>query len=842
MDKKDFESLLNKYPDCVSDGKKLKAFLTDLYPDVPKAIVNTLTIMADDGIISEMQKAGQTPLVSARLQKKLEDDYGLSQKIISKCFSLIIYDNVKQTKSTINAGTYEKITSFIDTQPTFELRKEGPQKLDILQPEYNPKDFEIENGTLKKYKGSSSVVVIPNSVTSIGERAFSYCTWLTSIIIPNSVTSIGKEAFYNCSGLTSITIPNSVTSIGSSAFSGCNKLQDIYITDIAAWCNISGLYSLMGCGTSNKNLYLNNELVTSITIPDGVTAISSYAFCGCSGLTSIIIPDSVTSIGDYAFSGCHRLVEVYNKSTLSITAGSSSNGNVAYYAKNVYTNEGGSKLTTDENGYVIYTDGDEKILVAYLGTNAELVLPSYITKINQNAFRDCSGLTSITIGNNVTSIGECAFMGCDGLTSITIPDSVTSIGDSAFEKCTGFTSITIPNSVTSIGMGAFYNCTGLTSITIPDSVTSIGEYAFYGCTGLMSVTIGNSVTSIGGSAFKGCKGLTSITIPDSVTYIGEYAFYGCSGLTSITIPDSVTSIRTEAFRGCTGLTSVTNPDSVTSIGGYAFCNCNKLTKITIPDSVTSIGAHAFYGCTGLTSVTVPDSVTKIGGGAFYNCSKLQDIYITDIAAWCNILGLDNLMYYNSCNKKKLYINNEPATSITIPDGVTAIPSSAFSWCSSLTSVTIGGSVTSIGDWAFSSCTGLTSITISDSVTSIGKFAFYNCNKFQDIYITDIAAWCNISGLDNLMRKGASNKNLYINNEPATSITIPDGVTAIQSSAFKGCTGLTSVTIPDSVTSIGDDAFSCCRNLTIYCEAESKPIGWSSYWNPEHRPVVWGVKK
>ena len=522
---------------------------------------------------------------------------------------MIIYDNVKQTKSTINAGTYEKITSFIDTQPTFELRKEGPQKLDILQPEYNPKDFEIENGTLKKYKGSSSVVVIPNSVTSIGERAFSYCTWLTSIIIPNSVTSIGKEAFYNCSGLTSITIPNSVTSIGSSAFSGCNKLQDIYITDIAAWCNISGLYSLMGCGTSNKNLYLNNELVTSITIPDGVTAISSYAFCGCSGLTSIIIPDSVTSIGDYAFSGCHRLVEVYNKSTLSITAGSSSNGNVAYYAKNVYTNEGGSKLTTDENGYVIYTDGDEKILVAYHGTNTELALPSYITKINQYAFSDCISLTSITIPDSVTSIGNSVFSGCTGLTSITVAKGNTkyhSAGNCLIETgsktlITGCKNSIIPTdgSVTSIGNYAFEGCTGLTSITIPDSVTSIGSWAFYGCNKIQTIYITDigawcNIAGLGNLMSYGAsnkqlyinnKLATSITIPNGVKAIPSYAFYNCTGLTSVTIPDSVTIIGYEAFRGCTGLTSVTIPGNVTSIGDYAFSGCTGLTSITFKGTI-----------------------------------------------------------------------------------------------------------------------------------------------------------------------------------------------------------------------------------------------------------------
>ena len=107
-------------------------------------------------------------------------------------------------------------------------------------------------------------LVIPNSVTSIGNNAFYGCSGLTSVTIPNSVKSIGERAFRDCSGLTSVIIPNSVTSIGNEAFSGCSGL-------------------------------------TSVSIPNSVTSIGIYAFYGCSGLTSVTIPNSVTSIGDGAF-------------------------------------------------------------------------------------------------------------------------------------------------------------------------------------------------------------------------------------------------------------------------------------------------------------------------------------------------------------------------------------------------------------------------------------------------------------------------------------------------------------------------------------------------------------
>ena len=491
MDRKDFESLLNKYPDCVSDGKKLKAFLKDLYPDVPKAIVNTLTIMADDGIISEIQMStASSLLVSARLQKKLEDDYGLSQKIISDCFSLIAHKSVESTQVTPNLA-------------------------------FNPNDFVIKNGVLKKYRGNSSVVVIPDSVISIGEYAFYDCSRLTSIVIPNSVTSIGNYAFSGCYRLTSVTIGNSVTSIGDWVFAYCKGL-------------------------------------TNIKIPDSVTSIGDYSFWYCRGLTSVIIGNGVTSIGREAFEGCSKLVEVYNKSSLLITAGGSDIGYVVSSAKNVYTHKGGSKLSTDENGYVIYTDNGKKILMAYTGTETKLTLPAYITQIYRDALNGCCGLTSVTIGNRVTSIGDAAFKGCSELLSITIPDRVTSIGGWAFDDTAWYNNK--PDGLVYAGKVVYKYKGALaenSSITLREDTLGIADFAFEGCSELLSITIPDSVTNIGKSAFRGCSGLTSITIPDRVTSIGRNAFASCTGLTSITILGRVTRIGACAFWNCTGLTSIT---------------------------------------------------------------------------------------------------------------------------------------------------------------------------------------------------------------------------------------------------------------------------------------------
>lgn len=691
---------------------------------------------------------------------------------------------------------------------------------------------------------NNSVIPSDGSVTSISAYAFAGRLGITNLTIPDGITSIGEYAFKNCVNIQSITLAPSVTDVATTAFYGCNAT--LLTGDASAISTITQNYS--------KN--------TTYSVVLTGTSVPSESFKNCANLISVTIPNSVTSIGDSAFYGCYRLIEVYNKSTLSITAGSSSNGYVAYYAKNVYTTEGGSKISTDENGCVIYADGDEKILVSYHGTNTELVLPLYITEIYRYAFYACSGLTSVTIPDSVTSIGYEAFYGCSGLTSISIPDNVTTIPSYAFRGCTGLTSIAIPDSVKIIGSSAFSGCSSLESITIPfvgakAGVTSSDTYqypfgyifgtssyaggaateqyyygsstssttsntyyipsslkfvtvtggnilygAFYGCTGLTSVTIGNNVTSIGSSAFKRCTGLTSITIPDSVTSIGNYAFSGCSGLTSVTIGNSVTSIGSSAFDNCTGLTAVNwNAKACTRAGSSdypIFKNCSKLTTINIGNNVTTIPEYAFS-----------------------DCSKLQYIYITDIAAWCNISGLDNLMGYGSSNKN-LYLNNELVTTLIIPDGVTSIPSSAFRNCTGLTSVIIPDSVTSIGFSAFRNTAwynnqpdGLvyagkvayeykgtmpsnTSIVLKEGTLGIGDYAFRDCTGLTSVTIGD-----GVTSIGSGVFNGCTG---------LTSITIPDGVTSIGSSAFFGCKGLTSITIPDSVTSIGSYAFYDCYKL------------------------------
>ena len=501
-----------------------------------------------------------------------------------------------------------------------------------------------------------------------------------------------------------------------------------------------------------------------------------------------------------------------------------------------------------------------------------------VTSIGEQAFWDCSGLTSVTIPNGVTSIGFQAFWNCSGLTSVTIGNSVTSIGEQAFYKCSGLTSVTIPNSVTSIGEQAFWNCSGLTSVTIGNSVTSIGFQAFYS-TALKNVyCYAENVPSTGGDVFlssnysnatlyvpagsiESYKNTEPWSVFGTIDAIStEVEIYGINydlnaetkqatviAKTSdfysgeVAIPESVeyngttysvTSIGENAFCGCPALTSVTIGNSVTSIEAYAFYSCSGLTSVTIGNGVESIGEYAFDSCDGLTSVIIGNSVTSIGNGAFFGCSDLTSVTIPN-----SVTSIGDGAF-QSCSG---------LTSVSIPNSVTSIGVQAFDGCSGLTSVTIGNSVTSIGESAFFGCYGLRSVTIPNSVTSIGKWAFSYCPALKEMKVDannpkyDSREGCNaiIETSSNTLISGcyktvipnsvtSIGESAFLNCSGLTSVTIPNSVESIGESAFQSCQGLTSVTIPNSVTSIGDYAFRYCSQLSdVYCYAKNVPSTGSS---------------
>lgn len=448
-----------------------------------------------------------------------------------------------------------------------------------------------------------SSVFIPATVRSIGSHAFIYCNALTTVTFAegSQLKSIGSNAFWGSEHLyprfKEIKIPDSVETIGNGAFRHCQNLERITLP--------SALQTL-----SNGTFY-GCAALSEVTFPASLKTIEKSAFGYCRNLSEVKLPASLTTIQSYVFNGCSALKTVFYDGSLAqwnhITANNDADNDadkdvLGYSCPSLVTGDYTAQFISVKDDPFAYPPPKTVTITKYTGTESTVILPSTIsswpvTKIGEDALKDNTTITSVTIPDSVTEIGSNAFAGCTNLTSVnyagdwsnlTIQSGNPAVQDAANEQLFDFKFT--PDNTAVIVTNYKYNGAAA-DVTIPSRYK------------------GKPVTTIGHAAFFN-SAVTSVTIPDSVTSISDDAFVNCPQLTNISIPNSVTYIGFSAFNSCTSLKSITLPSSLSTISILCFCNCGNLETIRIPVSVTSIGNNAFADCPSLMTVTYPGSKTQ----------------------------------------------------------------------------------------------------------------------------------------------------------------------------------------------------------------------------------------
>lgn len=430
-----------------------------------------------------------------------------------------------------------------------------------------------------------------------------------------------------------------------------------------------------------------------------------------------------------------------------------------------------------EGDYRFSTYNGTAMITDYAGDSAEVIIPETlggctVTRIYENAFRNCKNVTSITIpatvkaidreafynasdiittikfaeNSQLETIGKSAFFGLRGLTSITIPASVTDIGFEAFGACAGLTAINVEAGNTKYvsSDGVLFNIDktqliqypaskDATSYTIPASVKKIETYAFSSSSNLSVVNFeeNNALEDMGDYIFGGCKSLKSVTIPKGVTEIGLIPFGGCVSLESINVEQgnkkyfSVDGVLMSTDKEGISLvkypegkkdTSYTVPANVNNINYGAFVECENLVALDCEanSQLETIGSEAFEACYALTSVSLPKSLTSLEGAVFLGCRALKTV---EFEEGCRLEAINGYTFYE-CKKLE---------KITVPASVKSIGMFAFGACAKLSTIDFekGSQLKKISTQAFYE-SAITSITIPASVSEIGTYAFSRC--------------------------------------------------------------------------------------------------------------------
>ena len=536
---------------------------------------------------------------------------------------------------------------------------------------YNPENAIFENGVIYDtdsiYFASCSIeeVVIPESITSIGNDAFSGCDGLLKVTCLGENPPYIEYSYFSSNVYSNATLYIPEETYFSYAITNWALFMNLNLGGNTTKRVSDGVFNyLLIENPDNREAILlpgNYQSLTVANIPDRfvveesdesiryyVTGIAPKAFRRCN-ITSISINASfskISKIGSSAFEGCQSLESV------------------------TFNNR--------------------------------------LTSIGSSAFKGCTSLESVTFNDGLASIGSSAFEGCTSIESVTFNDGLASIGSSAFEGCTSIESVALSKTLINLNDFVFRGCTGLTSVSFNDRLESIGPGAFYRCSGLQSVSFNDRLKSIGEDAFYRCSGLQSVSFNDRLKSIGPRAFSNCSGLQSVSFNDGVESIGSLAFSYCSGLQSVSIPKCVQVIEQDAFYNCD-LESFIIEDGTKPI--EIAY------NAISQDEGVKLYMGREIITGEGRAIYSP-----IDTLVIGNTIKNISANTFK----GNPIKSLTLGGCLESIGKNAFAECYQLTSVVIPSSVTTIVENAFANC-GLTSITIGAGLESLGEGAFDGCN-------------------------------------------------------------------------------------------------------------------
>ena len=783
-----------------------------------------------------------------------------------------------------------------------------PKKQQVKDP-YNPVDMKklwsyetMADGTLKitSYKGTETEVVVPErigktAVTRVDDYAFATITKaemhrpgsrmsalesIVSIRIPDSIKSIGERAFYGCKNLTGLVIPESVEQIGKGAFWGCAKLADengfVIIRDVVYfYCGAGGRAEIPEGVQRISELTFRSDLMprecktlTGIVIPKSVKSMDKNVFPLLSDHAQIVAPtisfyefetpnekraaalgylckpdlyaqnSSLEGYQKYVVSQRTKLLDVifaqdmasalnvyeakgkitaanfeldYRKPAKEANAVSCMAWLLEWERKNAAKNEekqGDLELSLDPYSpaelkklwtYEHREDGTWKI-TGYKGTETQVVVPECIGKTPVTLLDDYTFATITKSGNNKPKIRVAAL---ESITSVHIPDSVD-IGSFVFHGCKGLADQ--KGLVIVRGTVEGYYGTGK-KVVIPDGVTCIAQEAFLGCNTLQSVVIPGSVKRIEDKAFCYCSQLKEVVLSEGLEYIGKETFNKCESLKKIALPKGLKQLGEGVFNACCKLEKASLPEGVTELGKNLFLSCWELREVVIPKSVTRIGERAFFSCQKLTSVELPEGVKRIENSAFFGCTGLTSMILPK-----------GLQYIG----EHAFVFCENLTEIVIPGTVVSIEKMAFDQCTHLATVIFQEGIKTIGKEAFMQVTGLTTVVIPDSVTTIGEAAFGKCERLTNVTIGNgveeisenaFRECKNLQSItipDSVVAIGAHSFRDCSNLQ---SITLGNGVSAIPLAAFLDCKKLTSITIPDSVAVIGDSAFGRCEELS-----------------------------